>query len=133
MLYSLILVLTVGLQESKTQTGIKKDVKIIINNATPSIPKTTFELAKTSQSTLEKSWKPETVGSNTNNSKIEKLKTSRDQKSEKLRWNQKFALSANKRTTTAKRGDKIRNANIKQTFLNKWDLNSYLKLDKLTF
>ena len=115
-LYSLILLFTVGLHESKIQTGIKKDVKIIINIATPSTPKTTFELAKTSQSTLQKSWKPEKVGSNTNNSKIEKLKTNKDQNNAKLRWNQIFVFSVNKRTTTAKRGDKIRNDNIKKNF-----------------
>jgi hypothetical protein len=50
-----MLLFTVGLQESKMQTGIKKEVKIIINKATPSTPKTTFELAKTSQSMQQKS------------------------------------------------------------------------------
>lgn len=115
-MYSLILLFTVGLQESRTQTGIKKDVKMIRNKATPSTPKTTFELAKTSQSILQNNWKPEKVGSNKNNNKIEKLKTSKDQNKAKLRWNQIFVFSVNKRTTTAKRGDKIRNDNIKKNF-----------------
>jgi hypothetical protein len=52
-LYSLILDLTVGLQESKTQTGIKKDVKIIIKRAIPTIPKATIELVKISQFMLK--------------------------------------------------------------------------------
>jgi hypothetical protein len=52
-LYSLILVFTVGLQESKTQTGIKKAVRMIIKSATPSIPKAALELAKTSQLTSQ--------------------------------------------------------------------------------
>jgi hypothetical protein len=55
MLYSLTLAFTVGLHESKIQTGTKKAVKIIMNKATPSTPKTIPELAKTSQSTLQKS------------------------------------------------------------------------------
>lgn len=50
-----MLVFTVGLQESRIHTGTKKDVKIIINKATPSTPKTMLELAKTSQSTIQKS------------------------------------------------------------------------------
>lgn len=54
-LYSLTLVFTVELHESKIHTGTKKDVKITINKATPSMPKTILELAKTSQPTLQKS------------------------------------------------------------------------------
>jgi len=68
------------------QTGIKKEVKIIMNKATPSTPKTTFELAKTSQSMQQKSWNPEKVGSKMNNNRIEKLKTNKDQNNAKLRW-----------------------------------------------
>ena len=93
-----------------------------------------FELAKTSQSTLQKSWKPEEVGSKTNNNKIEKLKTNKDQKRAKLRWNQRFVFSANNKKITANKGNKIRNDNIEsKRLLNQWDLNSYFKLDKLTF
>jgi hypothetical protein len=53
MLYSFILFLTVWLQDNRIQTGIKKAVKIIINKAIPSTPKTILEFAKTSQSTVE--------------------------------------------------------------------------------
>ena len=116
MLYSLTLDFTVGLHESKIQTGTKKDVKMIMNKATPSTPNTILELAKTSQSTLQKSWKPEKVESKTNNNRIERLKTNKDQNSAKLRWNQRFVFSINKRTETAKRGDKIRSNNIKRIF-----------------
>ena len=87
-----------------------------MNKATPSTPKTILELAKTSQSTLQKSWKPEKVESKTNNNRIEKLKTNKDQNNAKLRWNQRFVFSINKRTNTAKRGDKIRSNNIKRIF-----------------
>lgn len=80
------------------------------------MPKTILELAKTSQPTLQKSWKPEKMGSKTNNNRMEKLKTSRDQNNAKLRWNQRFVFSTNKRTKTAKRGDKIRSNNIKRIF-----------------
>tara|TARA_B110001452_G_scaffold9901_1_gene8413 strand:+ start:408 stop:560 length:153 start_codon:yes stop_codon:yes gene_type:complete len=45
--------LTVGLQESKTQTGIKKAVKMIIKSAIPSMPRIALELAKTSQFILQ--------------------------------------------------------------------------------
>ena len=38
MLYSLTLDFTVGLHESKIQIGTKKDVKMIMNKATPSTP-----------------------------------------------------------------------------------------------
>ena len=113
-LYSLILVFTVGLQESKTQTGIKKAVRMIIKSATPSIPKAALELAKTSQLTSQNNWKLDDVESKTNKSRIEKLKTSRDQNNAKLRWNQRFVLSTNNKTTTAKKGNEIRNNNIKK-------------------
>jgi hypothetical protein len=53
-LYSFILRATDGFQESKVQTGIKNVVKIIINNAIPSIPRTTLLFDKTSQSIFSK-------------------------------------------------------------------------------
>ena len=46
----------------------------------------------------------------------EKLKTNKDQNNAKLRWNQRFVFSINKRTKTAKRGDKIRSNNITRIF-----------------
>ena len=86
-----------------------------MNKATPSTPKTILELAKTSQSTLQKSWKPEKAESKTNNNRIEKLKTNKDQNNAKLRWNQRFVLSTNNKTTTAKKGNEIRSNNINRT------------------
>ncbi len=43
---------TEGPHESKMQTGIKKVVKMIMNNAIPSIPKITVLFDKTNQSNL---------------------------------------------------------------------------------
>jgi hypothetical protein len=54
MLYSFILRATDGFQESNVQTGIRNVVKIIMNNAIPSIPKITLLFDKTSQSILSK-------------------------------------------------------------------------------
>ena len=89
---------------------------MIIKSAIPSIPKAALELARTSQLISQNNWKLDDVESKTNKSKIEKLKTSKDQNNAKLRWNQRFVFSINKRTETAKRGDKIRSNNIKRIF-----------------
>ena len=108
--------LTVGLQESKTQTGIKKAVKMIIKSAIPSMPKIALELAKTSQFILQNNWKFEEVGSNIKSSKIEKLKISKDQNNAKFRWNHKLVFSTNNKTITAKKGSIISKDNIKKFF-----------------
>lgn len=89
---------------------------MIIKSAIPSIPKAALELAKTSQLTSQNNWKLDDVESKTNKSKIEKLKISKDQNNAKLRWNQRFVLSTNNKTTTAKKGNEIRSNNIGKTW-----------------
>ena len=112
---------------------------MIIKSAIPSIPKAALELARTSQLISQNNWKLDDVESKTNKSKIEKLKTSKDQNNAKLRWNQRFVLSTNNKTTTAKKGNEIRSNNIKNKIINftlKRDLNSYnssLQLDALRY
>ena len=104
--------MTVGLQESKTQTGIKNDVKMIINKAIPSRPKVTLELDKTSQSIVYKNWKPENVESNRNKNKREKLKTKSDQNNAKLRWNHKNDELMKSIKNTPNKGNKIKRDSI---------------------
>ena len=118
--------LTVGLQESKTQTGIKKAVKMIIKSAIPSMPKIALELAKTSQFILQNNWKFEEVGSNIKRSKIEKLKISKDQNNAKFRWNHKLVFSTNNKTITAKKGSVISKDNIKNKFKDKQGFNLFI-------
>lgn len=118
--------LTVGLQESKTQTGIKKAVKMIIKSAIPSMPRIALELAKTSQFILQNNWKFEEVGSNIKRSKIEKLKISKDQNNAKFRWNHKLVFSTNNKTITAKKGSVISKDNIKNKFKDKQGFNLFI-------
>ena len=91
-MYSFMLRATDGFQESNVHTGIKNVVKIIINNAIPSIPKITLLFDKTSQSILSKNWNPDTVGSKKNSNIIEILKINRDQKREKFLINLTFVF-----------------------------------------
>jgi hypothetical protein len=112
-LYSFMLRATDGFQESNVHTGIKNVVKIIINNAIPSIPKITLLFDKTSQSILSKNWNPDTVGSKKNSNIIEILKINRDQKREKFLINLTFVFSVTERTNTPTSGKAVRQDNIK--------------------
>ena len=111
-LYSFMLRLTDGFHDNNAQTGIRNVVKIIINSASPSIPKTTLLFDKTNQSSFSKNWNPETVGSKNSNKKIETLKISKDQKREKFRINLIFVLFVKERTNTPISGNVIRKDNI---------------------
>ena len=111
-LYSFILDFIEGLHESKVQTGIKKVVNTIINNARPSIPKITLLFDKINQSNFSTNWKPPKVMSKKNNNRMEALKITKDQNNEKLRINLTFVLSTKERTKTAIKGKKIRKDNI---------------------
>ena len=133
-LYSFILDFIEGLHESKVQTGIKKVVNTIINNARPSIPKITLLFDKINQSNFSTNWKPPKVMSKKNNNRMEALKITKDQNNEKLRIKLICVLSVKTITKQPINGKQIivDNNIINKIFVQR-DSNSYRHIRSVLF